>query len=331
MNRMIFMGTPDLAATILKALLHAGYQVVAAVTKPDKPKGRGKAMSISPVKEVCLEQGIPVLQPERVKTAEFYEELKALKPDIIVVAAYGKILPKEILELPEYGCICVHTSLLPDYRGAAPIQWVILNGEKKTGVTLIEMNEGCDTGDIISSCEVEITADETGESLHDKLAAEGAELLLRTLPSILSKSCQKIPQDIHAGSYVSVIEKSLGCLDFSKPAVELERYIRGLFSWPCAYTYLDGRLIKLFRAEVLTEGSKEFHDYLNGMEDKVSLIPGTVLTDGKKIFAVITGSGILLIRELQPEGKRRMTTEEFLRGYPLQSGMVLKQTSITQE
>ena len=175
------MGTPDLAATVLRALLENGYTVSAVVTQPDKPKGRGKAMACSPVKELAVEKGIPVLQPERVKDEAFIEELRALKPDIIVVAAYGKILPKAILDMPRFGCINVHTSLLPDYKGAAPIQWAILNGEQETGVTIMYMDEGCDTGDIISSERIAIGADETGGGLHDKLAVLGGELLVRTL------------------------------------------------------------------------------------------------------------------------------------------------------
>lgn len=306
---MVFMGTPDLAATVLQALLDAEYSVSAVVTQPDKPKGRGKAMACSPVKELAVESGIPVLQPERAKDETFIEELRAYNPDIIVVAAYGKILPKAILDMPKYGCINVHTSLLPDYKGAAPIQWAILNGEKETGVTIMYMDEGCDTGDIISAETLLIADDETGGSLHDKLAKLGGELLVRTLPSVLDGSCSRTPQEKGVGRYVSIIDKSLGNLNFACPAVELERYIRGLDPWPCAFTKLDGKLLKLWKAYVIDEETEE--------------TPGTVLAGDKKALLVATGDGILAVTELQPEGKRRMKTEEYLNGYAVEAGTVL--------
>lgn len=306
---MVFMGTPDLAATVLQALLEDGYKVSAVVTQPDKPKGRGKALAFSPVKELALKHNIPVLQPERAKDEAFVEELRAFKPDIITVAAYGKILPKAILDMPKYGCINVHTSLLPDYKGAAPIQWAVLNGEKETGVTIMYMDEGCDTGDIISTERVTIAADETGGGLHDKLAVLGGELLVRTLPSILDGSCSRTPQEKGVGRYVGMIDKSLGALDFSRPAEELERYIRGLDPWPCAFTKLEGKLLKLWKAQVISENATER--------------PGTVLEGDKKALRVATGEGILAITELQPEGKRRMRTEEYLNGYNIAPGTVL--------
>jgi len=306
---MIFMGTPDLAATVLGALLENGYAVSAVVTQPDKPKGRGKAMACSPVKELAVENGIPVLQPERAKDEAFIDELRTLKPDIIVVAAYGKILPKAILDMPKYGCINVHTSLLPDYKGAAPIQWAVLNGEEETGVTIMYMDEGCDTGDIISAERIAIAADETGGGLHDKLAVLGGELLVRTLPSILDESCTRTPQEKGVGRYVSIIDKSLGNLDFSRPAVELERYIRGLDPWPCAFTKLEGKILKLWKAYVIPEQTDE--------------AAGTVLTGDKKALRIATGEGILAVTELQPEGKRRMKTEEYLNGYTIAAGTIL--------
>lgn len=306
---MVFMGTPDLAATVLQKLLDAGYKVSAVVTQPDKPKGRGKALAFSPVKELAVAKDIPVLQPERAKDEAFVEELRALKPDIITVAAYGKILPKAILDMPKYGCINVHTSLLPDYKGAAPIQWAVLNGEKETGVTIMYMDEGCDTGDIINAERITIAADETGGGLHDKLAVLGGELLVRTLPSILDGSCSRTPQEKGAGRYVGMIDKSLGELDFSRPAEELERYIRGLDPWPCAFSKLEGKLLKLWKAYVISEDVAEK--------------PGTVLAGDKKALRVATGEGVLAITELQPEGKRRMRTEEYLNGYNIAPGTVL--------
>ena len=306
---MVFMGTPDLAATVLGSLLESGYPVKAVVTQPDKPKGRGKALACSPVKELAVENGIPVLQPERAKDEAFIEELRTYAPDIIVVAAYGKILPKSILDMPKYGCINVHTSLLPDYKGAAPIQWAILNGETQTGVTIMYMDEGCDTGDIISAEHIEIAADETGGGLHDKLAVLGGELLVRTLPSILDGSCTRTPQEKGVGRYVSIIDKSLGNLDFTRPAIELERYIRGLDPWPCAFTKLEGKILKLWKAYVIPDTTEE--------------APGTVLPGDKKALRVATGEGILAVTELQPEGKRRMKTEEYLNGYTVAAGTVL--------
>lgn len=306
---MVFMGTPDLAATVLGSLLESGYPVKAVVTQPDKPKGRGKALACSPVKELAVEKGIPVLQPERAKDEAFIEELRTYAPDIIVVAAYGKILPKSILDMPKYGCINVHTSLLPDYKGAAPIQWAILNGETQTGVTIMYMDEGCDTGDIISAGHIEIAADETGGGLHDKLAVLGGELLVRTLPSILDGSCTRTPQEKGVGRYVSIIDKSLGNLDFTRPAIELERYIRGLDPWPCAFTKLEGKILKLWKAYVIP--------------DATEAVPGTVLPGDKKALRVATGEGILAVTELQPEGKRRMKTEEYLNGYTVAAGTVL--------
>lgn len=306
---MIFMGTPELAATVLAALLAAGYQMDAVVTQPDKPKGRGNKVSFSPVKELAIEKGIPVLQPERARDEEFIETLRSFHPEVIVVAAYGKILPKAILDMPKFGCINVHTSLLPDYKGAAPIQWAVLNGEKETGVTIMYMDEGCDTGDIICQERIILAKDETGQSLHDKLAVLGGELLVRTLPSVLSGNCSRTPQEPGAGNYVGMIDKSLGRLDFSRPAEELERYIRGLNPWPCAFTYLDGKIIKLWNANVVHEDTKE--------------APGTVLESDKKVLRVATGDGILEITELQPEGKRRMKTEEFRNGYTILPGMKL--------
>lgn len=306
---MIFMGTPDLAATVLNAILESGYAVSAVVTQPDKPKGRGKAMACSPVKELAAEKGILVLQPERVKEEAFINELQALQPDIIVVAAYGKILPKAILDMPKYGCINVHTSLLPDYKGAAPIQWAVLNGEKEAGVTIMYMDEGCDTGDIISAERVLLAPDETGGSLHDKLALLGGELLVRTLPAILDGSCSRTPQEKGVGRYVSIIDKSLGNLDFTRPAIELERYIRGLDPWPCAFTKLEGKILKLWKAYVIPE--------------QVAEQPGTVIAGDKKALRIATGDGILAVTELQPEGKRRMKTEEYLNGYSVAAGTVL--------
>ncbi len=317
MKRMIFMGTPELAATVLQALIDEKYNIIAAVTQPDRPKGRGNTVTCSPVKELCTQYGIPVLQPERARNPEFIEEIRKLTPDVIVVAAYGKILPNEILTLPKYGCINVHTSLLPDYKGAAPIQWVILNGEKKTGVTIMYMNEGCDTGDIISAKEVEILPEDTGESLTKRLACEGSKLLTETLCELKEGRAGRQPQDPNKGRYFSVIEKTLGCLDFTRPAEELERYIRGLNPWPCAYTYLDGKMLKLWKANVMQEQSSEAEKLLH-------TVPGTIISAENKNLQIQTGDGILILTKLQLEGKKKMNAEEFLRGYTIKPGTILK-------
>ena len=297
--RIVFMGTPDLAATVLKAELDAGYNIVAAVTQPDKPKGRGGKVAMSPVKELCLEKGIPVLQPERAKSDEFFEELQGFKPDMITVAAYGKILPKRVLDLPKYGCINVHTSLLPKYRGAAPIQWPILNGDSETGATIMFMDEGCDTGDIIAQKRIAIAEDETGETLHDKVAAAGAKLLCELIPAIADGTATRTPQNHAESTYVGMMDKELGKLDFSKSAKELERYVRGLSPWPGTFTFVNGKLLKIKKAFV--------------KENSTKAAPGTVLR-GKGSLDIVTADGILAVTELQPEGKKAMGAGDFLNG-----------------
>lgn len=302
MLRIVYMGTPEIAATILNRLLEEPYEVVLAVTQPDRPKGRGKEMAMSPVKELAIAHDIPVFQPERLRNPEAVQVIEQAKPDMIVVAAFGQILPKAVLELPKYGCINVHASLLPAYRGAAPIQWSILDGCKQTGVTIMYMNEGLDTGDILLQKTVEITPEETGGSLHDKLAEIGAEALAEAIPGVLSGSLKPVAQGEMTTPYAKQLTKEMGRLDFGKSAVELERYVRGLNPWPGTYTMLDGRLLKIWQAEVI---GKDF-----GTAE-----PGTVTDITKKSFTYVTADGGLRILELQPEGKRRMTAEEFLRGY----------------
>ncbi|MBP5184070.1 MAG: methionyl-tRNA formyltransferase [Lachnospiraceae bacterium] len=297
--RIVFMGTPELARTVLEAELSAGFNVVAAVTQPDKPKGRGGKVAVSPVKELCLEKGIPVLQPERAKSDEFFEELKSFEPDMITVAAYGKILPKRVLELPPLGCINVHTSLLPKYRGAAPIQWPILNGDSETGATIMFMDEGCDTGDIIAQERIAIADDETGETLHDKVAECGAKLLCETLLHILDGSFTRTPQDHSLSTYVGMMDKELGHLDFTKSARELERYVRGLSPWPGTFTYVNGKLLKIKKAAV--------------KENSTDAAPGTIIR-GKGCLDFVTGDGILSVTELQPEGKKAMGAADYLNG-----------------
>ncbi len=303
MIRVVYMGTPDIAAVILERLLKEPYEIVLAVTQPDRPKGRGKELAMSPVKQLALRNGIPVFQPERLRNPDAVNVIEEAKPDLIVVAAFGQILPKAVLDLPKYGCINVHASLLPAYRGAAPIQWAILDGQEKTGVTIMYMNEGLDTGDILMQKEIAIAPDETGGSLHDKLAELGAEALCEALPGVIDGTLKPVPQGEMTTPYAKQLTKEMGRLDFDRHAEELARYVRGLNPWPGTYTELDGRLLKIWAAEAVPHAGTE--------------APGTITDVTKKSFTYVTGDGGLLIRELQPEGKRRMTAEEFLRGYKL--------------
>ncbi|MCC2231001.1 MAG: methionyl-tRNA formyltransferase [Lachnospiraceae bacterium] len=324
--RAIFMGTPDFSVPVLTAMKEAGHDMLAAVTQPDKPKGRGKEMQMTPVKAKALELGIPVLQPKRVRDPEFVEQLRELKPDVMVVVAFGQILTKEVLEVPKYGCINVHASLLPMYRGAAPIQYVILNGEKETGVTTMFMDEGLDTGDMLLKTVVPITADETGGTLHDKLSAAGAELLIRTLEQMEAGTLRRIPQTGET-CYVGTLKKSMGEMDWSRPAEELERQVRGLNPWPSAYTFLNGKTLKIWKAEVLhTEAvSSQEAEEPEALADRKSC--GSVIVISRDSIQVQTGDGILAIRELQLEGKKRMTADAFLRGYPVEAGTILGRTA----
>lgn len=302
MCRIVYMGTPDIAAVILERLLKEPYEIVLAVTQPDRPKGRGHEMAFSPVKETALKYGIPVFQPEKLRNPEAVAEIEKAKPDMIVVAAFGQILPKSVLSLPKYGCINVHASLLPAYRGAAPIQWSILDGQKETGVTIMYMNEGLDTGDILLQKAIPIAADETGGSLHDKLSDLGAEALCEALPKIIDGSLKAVPQGEMTTPYAKQLSKEIGKLDFTRPAEELERYVRGLNPWPGTYTFLSGKLLKIWKADV-TELPADAGE------------PGTITDITAEAFTFVTAEGGLRILELQPEGKKRMKTADFLRGY----------------
>lgn len=317
--KIVFMGTPDFAVPPLRALAEAGYEVAAVVTQPDKPKGRGKTMMPTPVKEEALKHGFSVLQPARVRNnPEFMEILKEIDPDIIIVAAFGQIIPKEILELPKFGCINIHASLLPKYRGAAPIQQAVIDGEKESGVTVMKMAEGLDTGDMISKIIVPLDKEETGGSLFDKLAEAGADLLIRTLPSIEAGTAvyEKQPEESPT-PYAAMITKEMGLLDFSKSAEELERLVRGMNPWPSAYTYLNGKTLKVWKSEVVS--------IIGGSDtEKISAEPGTVLAADKAGIHVACGKDILVLTEVQLEGKKRMETDAFLRGYKVDAGTLLK-------
>lgn len=298
--KIVFMGTPDFSVNALENIVKAGHDVVGVITQPDKPKGRGGKMQYTPVKEKALELGLDVYQPQRVKETEFIEKLKEMNPDAIVVIAFGQILPKAILDMPKYGCINVHASLLPKYRGAAPIQWSVIDGEKETGVTTMYMNEGLDTGDIIDKVVVPIDKKETGGSLFDKLAIEGGKLILKTLIELENGTAVRTPQDDSKSNYAGMINKQLGKIDFNKSANEIERLIRGLNPWPSAYTKMDGKTLKIWDADV--------DDSENDSE------PGTITEVGKDFIRVATGKGSLKILELQLEGKKRMKTRDFLNG-----------------
>lgn len=314
--RAIFMGTPDIAATILKSVLESKHEVLAVVTQPDKPKGRSQGkLAFPPVKEVALEHQIPVLQPQKVKEEAFLEEIRMLNPDIILVAAYGKLLPKALLELPRFGCINVHASLLPKYRGASPIQWAVLNGEEKSGVTIMYMTEALDAGDMIATEEVELSKEETAGSLHDKLAQIGGPLLLSAMEAIETGKAERIPQNEEEATHVTMLDKAMGNLNFSKSAIELERFVRGLNPWPTAYTKLHGKMLKIWKAEVASE--------LTLSKEQRQQEFGTIVTVEKDMFGILTGEGILIVKELQLEGKKRMTVEEFLRGFSLEVGTLL--------
>lgn len=311
--RVIFMGTPDFAVPTLEALISEGHEVVGVVTQADKPRGRGKAVLFPPVKEKALEHGLLVYQPAKVKDPAFLDLLKQLRPDVIVVVAFGKILPKAVLDLPRYGCINVHASLLPKYRGAAPIQWAVIDGEKESGVTTMYMDVGLDTGDMIDKTVVPLDERETGGSLHDKLAKAGAALLVETLKKLEDGTAVRIPQGEMTTEYAKMLQKSMGDIDWNKDAASIERLIRGLNPWPSAYSRLEGKTIKLWAADVLDE------DYEGENGQIVGLNKDSIL--------VKTGCGTLAVKELQLEGKKRMAADAFLRGYPLPQGAVLRRDS----
>lgn len=305
--RVIYMGTPDFAVGALESIIKAGHEVVLAVTQPDKPKGRGKELQMTPVKQCALSHGIPVFQPLKIKEAAAVEYLKNFDADIYVVAAFGQILSKEILNQPKYGCVNIHASLLPMYRGAAPIQAVILNKEKETGVTIMQMDEGLDTGDMLMKEAVPIASDETGESLHDKLSALGADMIVRALTAIEEGNITPVPQGDGKTCYASMLKKEMGCIDWEKSADDIEHLIRGLYPWPGTYTYYNGKIMKICAAglsAVAVEG-----------------LPGEICKVTKESLIINTGEGTLEIKEVQPEGKKRMRVHDFLLGNKIEKGM----------
>ena len=303
--KVIFFGTPDFSVGTLEALVEAGHDVVLAVTQPDKPKGRGGKMQFTPVKEAAMAHGIPVFQPKKVR-----EELRKYNADIMVVIAFGQILPKEILEMTPYGCVNVHASLLPKYRGAAPIQWAVIDGEKVSGVTTMQMDEGLDTGDMLLKTEIVLDDKETGGSLHDKLAEAGAKLCAETLKGLEEHVIVPQKQGDSPTAYARMLDKNLGNIDWDQSAEAVERLIRGLNPWPSAYTDWNGKVMKIWEAEVWEEDTQE--------------TAGTVVKVEKDGFFVQTGKGLLKVKALQIPGKKRMEADAFLRGYDVKIGTVLK-------
>ena len=309
--KVVFMGTPDFSVGTLEALVEAGYEITGVVTQPDKPKGRGKQMMPTPVKEAAEKHGLPVYQPRRVRDAEAIEEIRKMEPDVIVVVAFGQILPESVLNLPKYGCMNVHASLLPKLRGAAPIQWSVIDGDKESGVTIMQMDKGLDTGDILLVEKYTLDPKETGGSLFDKLSGLGGPLLLQALEQAEQGTLSPVPQEHEKHTYAKMLSKALGEIDFTKDAIVIERLIRGLNPWPSAYTHLDGKMLKLWDADVKAQ------------EQTPVAKPGQIVEVGKDYFTVQTGRDLLVIRSLQLEGKKRMDTEAFLRGYSLTEESIL--------
>ena len=311
--KIVFMGTPDFAEKSLEAIYYAGHEILAVVTNPDRPKGRGMKMVASPVKEFAISKELKIYQPEKVrKNEEFIEEIKALEPDVICVVAYGKILPKEILEIPRLGCINVHGSLLPKYRGAAPIQWAVINGEKVTGVTTMYMDVGMDTGDMILKEETEIAPDETTGELWDRLAKIGAELLVKTLEQIENKTAPRITQG-EDFSMAPMLDKEMSKIDWkNKTAQEIKNLVRGLNPIIGTYSYLNGKKIKIWKVDVVESSNENMQN-------------GTVLkSDCKDGLYIKATNGTIKVLEIQGENAKRMNIQDFLRGNKIEVGSIFE-------
>jgi len=307
---IIFMGTPQFAVPALKALHKNDQDIALVVTQPDRPKGRGHKLTPSPVKETAMSLGYSVIQPSSVRTAEFSNCIEKHTPDFIVVVAFGRIIPKNILTIPEIATINIHASLLPKYRGPAPIQWAIINEEKKTGVTTMLMDEGLDTGDILFSSELEITPDDTSDTLHDRLADLGADLLIQTLNAFETGDINPISQDHSQATYAPMLKKNDGRMNWKRPADALEAFIRGMTPWPSAFTFHEKKRLKIFKAKTIV------------MNTEAS--PGTVIKGFPDELWISTGKGVLSIMELQSESGKRLLIKDFLRGYKLPPGTHLQ-------
>jgi methionyl-tRNA formyltransferase len=314
-NRIVFMGTPEFAVPSLKVLLDKGENVVCVVTQPDRPKGRGRKVIAPPVKELALRAAIPVLQPERIKGDDFHAGLRKFKPDIIALTAYGNILPGSIINLPPLGTINVHGSLLPKYRGAAPIQWALINGETETGITIMQMDAGVDTGDILLQERMPIGPGDTAASLSVRLAELGGTALGKALDLLRQDRLKPIKQDEKQASYAPLLKKEDGLVDWSRSAAQLGGLMRGLDPWPATYTTLSGMRLRLFSPEIVAENPCQ-----NTYNE-----PGVVCRAGRTGLLVTTGNGCLLIKEIQAEGSRRMDVAAFISGNPIQPGTLLGQ------
>lgn len=308
--KVIFMGTPDFAVGTLEALIGAGHEITLVVSQPDKPKGRGHELIPTPVKAVALAHGLPVYQPARLRGEQTEEKLRSTEADVIVVAAFGQLIPKSILEMKQYGCVNVHGSLLPKYRGAAPIQWAVIDGEAESGITIMQMDEGLDTGDMLLKAAVPLEPKETGGSLFEKLSALGASLCVEALTKLEEGSLTLQKQGDSPTAYAKQLTKEMGELDWTRPAAELERLIRGLNPWPSAYTRLTGKLLKIWDGDVCEE-------------EQTQRACGEIVRVSKDAIYVACGQGVLKINELQLQGKKRMDTAAFLRGYDIKEGMFL--------
>lgn len=307
--KILYMGTPDFAVLPLEALYDDGHEIVLVVTQPDKPKGRGHKLTPPPVKEFAISKSIPVYQPESAKTDEAYEYLKSFDADIFIVAAYGQILPQRVLDIPKYGCINIHASLLPKYRGAAPIQWCIINGETVTGVTTMQMNAGLDTGDMLVKEEVLIESTETADTLHDKLAVAGVSAIRKTIEQIKLGTLTPKKQDDSLSSYAPMIDKTTGYIDFSKSAYEIYNLIRGLNSYPYASTTYLGTRFKVISAVLV--------------DKELNKAPGEIVEVSRDGILVACGKGSLLITDVQFEGKKKMPVSEYIKGNEMKNGVIL--------
>ena len=303
------MGTPEFSVPGLTALHENGYEIALVVTQPDRPRGRGRKITPCPVKQTALELGYPVIQPRSIKSLEFIDQIKSLKPDFQVVIAYGKILPESVLALPGIGTINLHASLLPRLRGAAPIQWAVINGETITGVCSMLMDKGMDTGDVLLTAEEPIGADDTAGSLHDRLAVKGAALLIDTLKAYADDTIQPMPQNHDLATYAPMLTKDDGLINWNKSAVSLNSFIRGVTPWPGAYTFWQDKRLKIFKSMPLPF--------------KIVDAPGTVLTGFPDELRVATGEGVLLIEEIQGASGKRLSVKDFLRGHPIPAGTIL--------
>lgn len=314
--RIVFMGTPDFAVHSLKALLEAGHELIGVITQPDRPRGRGQKLTPSPVKTAAMEAEIPVYQPEKIKTPEFVNQLQQLSPDLIVVVAFGQLLSKQILELPRYGCINVHASLLPKYRGAAPIHWAVINGETKTGVTIMYMNEGLDSGDMIISSETDILPNEDTGSVHDKLAQLGGASLVKAIQLIAEGTAPRIPQNHDKATYAPLLKRETERIDWSKAPDAVCNLIRGLNPWPGAYTMLGEKVLKIWQARPC-----EAEDIAGTVPELKTASPGEILGRVPGLgFAVAASGGCIAVTEVQLQGNKRLNAEDFMNGHNIPRG-----------